>query len=116
MADQFFCRACRAVLFATGDIQPHAVGSGYDPTRRSSSDQCTSIFLSEPQPWMDTADVDGKVLCPKCKVRVGAFSWSGSQCSCGTWVTPAIQMSCGKVEQRHLFILPQNADLATPTT
>ncbi len=28
------------------------------------------------------SQVDGKLTCPKCAIRVGSFNWSGAQCSC----------------------------------
>ena len=34
--------------------------------------------------WMgDLADVEGKLVCPRCAYRVGSYHWSGAQCSCG---------------------------------
>ena len=43
--------------------------------------------------------VDGKLLCPKCAVRLGSYTWSGMQCSCGAWVAPAIQVVKSKVDE-----------------
>ena len=56
---------------------------------------CTSIFLAEALQWMRAASLDpveGKLLCFGCGARVGALRWAGSQCSCGTWVCPAVQL------------------------
>ncbi len=55
---------------------------------------CTSHFLSEALVWMASAssDLEGKLNCPGCSSRVGTLSWVGSQCSCGTWVNPSIQI------------------------
>ena len=43
--------------------------------------------------------VDGKLICPKCAVRLGSYTWSGMQCSCGAWVAPAIQVVKSKVDE-----------------
>ena len=45
--------------------------------------------------WMRAASLDpveGKLQCFGCGARVGALRWAGSQCSCGTWVCPAVQL------------------------
>jgi dual specificity phosphatase 12 len=41
---------------------------------------------------------EGKFHCPTCNAKVGNWIWSGTQCSCGTWVVPAIQIPKGKVD------------------
>jgi hypothetical protein len=35
-------------------------------------------------------------------VRVGTLKWAGSQCSCGTWVTPALQVYKKVVDERYV--------------
>ena len=53
----------------------------------------------------------GKLACPKCAGRLGAFSWAGEQCGCGCWVTPAFQLHVSRVD-----ILPgTSAGVATHT-
>ncbi|RLN54926.1 hypothetical protein BBJ28_00006268 [Nothophytophthora sp. Chile5] len=62
---------------------------------------CSSYFLEETQPWMDDDLLaEGKIHCPsaKCQSRLGALQWSGSQCSCGTWVTPSIKITKSRVD------------------
>lgn len=59
--------------------------------------ECTSLFL-EPLSWMNESgiaegNVEGKLMCNGCSSRIGSFAWSGEQCSCGAWVTPAFQVS-----------------------
>lgn len=46
--------------------------------------------------------IEGKLTCPnaKCGGRLGSFNWSGSQCSCGSWVVPAIQVVASKVDRK----------------
>ena len=59
---------------------------------------CNTHFLEEPTSWME--QIEGKVFCPKCKTRIGALSWSGSQCSCGSWVAPSISFPKSKVDKK----------------
>ena len=42
----------------------------------------------------------GKLTCPGCSTKFGAFVWSGETCSCGAWVVPAIQVPKSKVDAR----------------
>lgn len=46
--------------------------------------------------------IEGKLTCPnaKCGGRLGNFNWSGSQCSCGSWVVPAVQVVASKVDRK----------------
>jgi hypothetical protein len=67
-------------------------------------DACSSFFLEEVLPWMDEDLLaEGKIHCPtpKCHARLGALQWSGSQCSCGTWVTPSIKITKSRVDPIH---------------
>lgn len=77
---------------------------------------CTSLFLSEAAleslPWLQAAlaseeadaagGVEGKLCCPnvRCRTRLGGFNWSGSQCSCGSWVVPAVQVVASRVDRK----------------
>jgi hypothetical protein len=76
-----------------GGAPPHA------PSAR-----CTSHFLAEAVQWMAEAskDVEGKLNCPGCGARLGTLAWAGSQCSCGTWVNPAIQVQKKQVEEKRV--------------
>ena len=35
-------------------------------------------------------------------MRLGSYCWSGMQCSCGTWVAPALQVVKSKVDEMSL--------------
>ena len=117
----YSCRRCRAPLFRPSLLVEHDVGAHQFSYHRVQKDAreiagggggassageahptCTSFFLSEVVKWMATAsaDIEGKLLCPGCSVRVGTIAWAGSQCSCGTWVTPAIQIKKGVCDAR----------------
>ncbi|CAM9867706.1 unnamed protein product [Phaeothamnion confervicola] len=60
----------------------------------------------------DMGDVEGKIVCAtaSCGARLGSYKWAGSQCSCGTWVTPAIQITGSRVDER----LPMASGVDTP--
>ena len=40
-------------------------------------------------------------MCPnaKCDAKLGAWSWAGLQCSCGTWVAPSFSIHRNKVDE-----------------
>ncbi|XP_019404220.1 PREDICTED: dual specificity protein phosphatase 12 [Crocodylus porosus] len=105
------CRKCRRSLFHSSSILTHAEGSGpaafahkriKDPAQRRNDgqDKCSSFFI-EPVQWMEPAllgVMEGQLLCPKCTLKLGSFSWHGGQCSCGRWVTPAFQIHKSRVD------------------
>jgi dual specificity phosphatase 12 len=52
--------------------------------------ECTSLFMHDKLEWMgELADVEGKLVCPRCAYRVGSYHWSGAQCSCGCQAPPS---------------------------
>jgi hypothetical protein len=62
---------------------------------------CTSVFLESPPAWAACSDGnEGKFVCPRCDARVGAYSWSGSPCSCGKWITPGFQFQLSRVDAK----------------
>jgi len=64
--------------------------------------QCAHFFL-EPQDWMqptiEQGELEGKLECPKCSSKVGAFAWQGIHCSCSKWVTPGFSLGRSKVDE-----------------
>ncbi|XP_010246177.1 PREDICTED: dual specificity protein phosphatase 12-like [Nelumbo nucifera] len=97
------CKKCRRVVALQDNVVDHTPGedetyfgwqkekSG-DPYNRSY--ECSSIFV-EPLRWMTTVEeggLEGKLSCVHCDTRLGYFNWSGIQCSCGSWITPAFQL------------------------
>jgi dual specificity phosphatase 12 len=112
------CRRCGRLLALMEHTIPHEHGAGgarsfgvhkqrKGDTRSGGVGQCSSLFV-EPISWMGDAlhdgSVSGKLACPKCAGRLGAFSWAGEQCGCGCWVTPAFQLHVSRVD-----ILPGTA-------
>jgi dual specificity phosphatase 12 len=88
----FSCRRCREVLFSKSDLVEHEPNPAHSFSHhRLMKEQslgeapvvtCSSFFLAEPQGWMKSDDVEGKIVCPKCSARVGSLKWAGGQCSC----------------------------------
>ena len=101
---RYACKRCRSVLFSIDDIEdpPHAQ-SLHNFRRKgqtSSQGMCQNLFIADPLPWMNGCnEMEGKLHCPKCQTKVGHYSWTGAQCSCGTWVTPAIMVPVSKVDE-----------------
>ena len=39
------------------------------------------------------------IKCKKCSLKLGEFFSKGTQCSCGSWVVPAVQIVKSKVDK-----------------
>lgn len=107
---QLRCKTCRTPLAASyGFIihNPKTAGQSI-PSRKGGSSSssippsCMHYFV-EPVNWMkpelEQGQLEGKLVCPKCKQKVGSYHWQGSKCSCGQWVTPAIKLQRNKVDE-----------------
>ena len=106
----FTCRKCRFQLFTIDDLESHQVGKHtFDGVKSTfalqSRTKCHSVFVKEPPKWMSAETTSSaqshRINCPKCNAKVGNASWVGTQCSCGTWVTPAFQFSKGKIDAKR---------------
>jgi hypothetical protein len=98
----FKCPQCRAVLFAATDIIPHEATAvrKFAGKRQTFSEtaECTAYFIEKPE-WLPALGRrSNSILCPKCKYKLGHFSWVGSQCSCGEWVKPSFQIAKARVD------------------
>lgn len=105
------CRRCRRLVATSRQLVPHDKGPGAGAfthhQQRSGSGgaaqggECGSVFV-EPLRWMGpllvSGAVEGKLGCPGCDARLGAFNWSGLQCSCGRWVTPGFVLHSRSVD------------------
>ncbi|XP_058080094.1 uncharacterized protein LOC131228220 [Magnolia sinica] len=105
------CKKCRRVVALQENVVGHTPGEGEtcfewqkrrsgNPFNRSDELECSSIFV-EPLRWMKTVEegaLEGKLLCAHCEARLGYFNWSGIQCSCGSWITPAFQLHKSKID------------------
>lgn len=103
---RYACRMCRTVLFgenhlASGHVQNLHSFKRANYNARRPTVACQSIFCSvDVLEWLSEngQSIEGKLSCPKCSFKIGHWRWSGAQCSCGTWVTPAVQIPVSKVD------------------
>jgi hypothetical protein len=119
----FACRICRTPLLdqshlAEGHVQNlHSFRrsvAGANP-KALQRHPCQSLFCDESVlQWLSSSSssasssyttlvLEGRLSCFKCSNKLGHWKWTGSQCSCGTWVVPAIQIPLSKVD----IILPK---------
>jgi len=104
---KYCCRMCGTYLFNDTDLIAHEKGSGqtsFEWRKRANSEQpgCTSYFVQELTQFGETSGIEGKMTCPKCHSRFGGWNWSGAQCSCGIWVTPAFQVPKARVDVKQI--------------
>ncbi|KAJ3047696.1 hypothetical protein HK097_011292 [Rhizophlyctis rosea] len=98
------CKKCRRTLATETNIIPHTTGTGQSafsyhkrstttsaslaPSLSDSSsssspspdaNQCTSYYLEAMEwiPGIEQGEMEGKIGCPKCDSKLGAWSWSG---------------------------------------
>ncbi|KAG2187440.1 hypothetical protein INT44_005128 [Umbelopsis vinacea] len=67
----------------------------------TSMNNCSSYFI-EPMEWINGLDqwnIEGRLDCPRCHTKLGSYCWSGAQCSCGRWVTPAFTLHRKQVDE-----------------
>ncbi|XP_052785497.1 dual specificity protein phosphatase 12-like isoform X2 [Mya arenaria] len=116
--DSFYkCMKCRQILFKTSSIVQHSKGEGeaaFDwrskmpanlrpadcVNQSSGSEVCEKSLFIEPVRWMAESikQMEGKLNCPKCNLKLGSFIWYGEKCPCGTWVAPAFHIQSSKVD------------------
>ena len=108
---QLRCKKCRTALAASQGFILHIPASGaqqYGAPRNgmsftsSLSPHCMQYFM-EPVIWMkpelEKGLLQGKFGCPRCNAKIGSYSWKGGKCSCGKWVTPAIEIQRARVDE-----------------
>ncbi|KAL7097715.1 hypothetical protein ACP275_10G160800 [Erythranthe tilingii] len=105
------CKKCRRLVALQENVLDHVPGEGEtcfewrkrrsgNPFGKSDDNECSSIFI-EPLRWMKEVEegaLEGKLICAHCEARLGYFNWSGIQCSCGSWITPAFQLHKSRVD------------------
>ena len=111
------CRRCRRSLAKSPYILAHtpkapsatqAAQAGpistldNDMVDTAAAPPCAHVFL-DPLSWMrpelEQGKLEGKLNCPKCSSNVGKYAWQGMRCSCGTWVTPAVSLAKGRIDE-----------------
>lgn len=109
---QLRCKKCSTPLAASPGFITHTPSTQTGPPTHiprnglaasaSLSPLCMQYFM-EPALWMkpelDKGLLVGKFACPRCAAKVGSYSWKGGKCSCGTWVTPAIELQRARVDE-----------------
>lgn len=104
------CKKCRRIVAVEDNVVSHTPGEGescfewYNKRKGgqpyNKEQDCSSLFV-EPLKWMTPVEdgaLEGKLSCIHCGARLGYFNWSGIQCNCGSWITPAFQISKSKVD------------------
>uniref|UniRef100_A0A453KC68 protein-tyrosine-phosphatase n=1 Tax=Aegilops tauschii subsp. strangulata TaxID=200361 RepID=A0A453KC68_AEGTS len=103
------CKKCRRIVAAQDNVIGHTPGEGnssfawHDKRKghtHNKEQDCSSLYV-EPLKWMTPVEdgaLEGKLSCIHCGARLGYFNWSGIQCNCGSWITPAFQISKSKVD------------------
>lgn len=83
------CLKCRRIIATKLNLIKHEDG------RKN----CLKTYFVEPLAWMNcTHTSEGKLPCPKCKVKLGAFCWiKGYKCPCGVKMEPAFYLVPSKV-------------------
>lgn len=112
------CKRCRHTLATNDDVEPHeqpgpdlkqakfiktAGWKRWVVSTEEALSDCSHWFMPEPAAWMapelESQELEGKFLCPKCEAKVGGYSWQGLRCLCGRWMVPAIHLSTAKVDK-----------------
>lgn len=59
-----------------------------------------SLFPTSEEEAPSESPLAGRLTCPNktCGANIGKFAWPGMQCSCGTWVVPAIALAKARVD------------------
>jgi dual specificity phosphatase 12 len=125
----FKCGKCRKTIFTDKQLMlfhDNSPKDKYSNKRRKNNTvkttECTSYFLSVGRLMIDndsgnnkaqdSKDIfeeimeknhmkieSGVIKCKKCSNKLGEFYPKGTQCSCGSWIVPAIQIVKSKVDK-----------------
>ena len=119
----FKCGKCRKNLFTDKELMLfHDISAKnkYSNKRRKNNtvktNECTSYFLDldrlvKDEEGKNNVKIEeicgnenieiciGAIKCKKCSNKLGEFFPKGTQCSCGSWVVPAIQIIKSKVDK-----------------
>eukprot|EP00803_Ostreobium_quekettii_P011695 evm.model.scf_781EXC.3 EVM.evm.TU.scf_781EXC.3 scf_781EXC:43318-51771(-) len=92
------CRACSRLL-ATSLHIVSATKEGEAAVLQAMGDD-GSLFI-EPMRWMTGVTdgvVQGKLYCPQCEAKLGAFNWAGMQDEKENWYVPAFKLRLKKLD------------------
>ncbi|GMY19419.1 dual specificity protein phosphatase 12-like [Fagus crenata] len=89
------CKKCRRVVALQEHVIDHIPGEG-ETSFEWRKEKWQPLFIScHP---VEEGAMEGKLTCAHCEARLGNFNWSGIQCSCGSWITPAFQLHKSRVD------------------
>ncbi|KAG9390435.1 hypothetical protein J8273_7785 [Carpediemonas membranifera] len=92
----FMCTSCRKPLFSSEQVSVHKPKRG---------GQCSSWFFDVLPDWVEeTGDDEGKIYCPHCNARIGAYKWSGDNCACSEWMCPFIAIHKRRMDEREVLV------------
>ena len=95
---------CGTFLFNDSEVERHSTTQKDHERRGGKVVACSSVFISSPPSFMKESQMTEntvKMTCIKCQGKLGLICWTGSQCSCGAWVTPAIQFISSKIDMKR---------------
>jgi DNA-directed RNA polymerase subunit RPC12/RpoP len=104
---KYTCMKCGTLLFKSEDLETHEPSDRDMHRRGGQLIPCTSVFISAAPEFLDKSKLtenSGRIECPKCESKVGSWCWTGTQCSCGSWVIPAFQFTKSKIDEKKLRI------------
>lgn len=102
------CKSCRSSLIHKNELIPHESGKSPNWTNKdllkllSSHNQCNKGIFTLPLEWMkeSSPNVEGKILCFKCRAKIGSFNWvKGCVCPCGSKLQPGYYIVPSKVDE-----------------
>lgn len=99
----YSCMKCSCFLFNNNEIEKHIPCQKDIDRRKGLLVPCSSLFLSAMPTCLqgiNTSENSFKILCPKCSNKLGLGCWTGSQCSCGQWITPSFQFINSKIDMK----------------
>ena len=103
--DKYYsCMLCGTFLFNDSEVERHSTTQKDHERRGGKVVACSSVFISSPPSFMKESQMTEntvKMTCIKCQGKLGLICWTGSQCSCGAWVTPAIQFISSKIDMKR---------------
>ena len=103
--DKYYCcMVCGFHLFNDSEVEKHSPTQKDIDRRGGKMQSCSSIFVTSPPKFLDENKIlenTVKMACPKCSGKLGLICWTGSQCSCGAWITPAIQFISSKIDLKR---------------
>ncbi|CAL4137324.1 unnamed protein product, partial [Meganyctiphanes norvegica] len=102
------CKSCRVSLIHSNELIPHESGKNPHWTNKDllslsyNGNQCNKGIFTIPLKWMKEflPHVEGKLLCFKCRAKIGAFNWvKGCVCPCGSKMHPGFCFVPSKVDR-----------------